>query len=206
MELLNDSLDQRHRAYAQVMEGNDAMPVLRTRAPKKAWAIHPQWVPRNKMQGPRKPLVDLMQRMQPFIDAWDQALHNRVEEEASVVGSGFQPTRYPEFIPVSHPAQVQYEERHGVSGSSYSASQDFGYGAMPQEMDYSQIFTQPQAAPITQEIVEDEFIAAHAPQRREIRAAVRYSPADYDIPRASTSARKPKRARGGRQGRGGGQA
>ena len=46
MELLNDSLDRRHRAYAHVTEGNDVVPVLRAQAPKKAWLLHPQWVPR----------------------------------------------------------------------------------------------------------------------------------------------------------------
>lgn len=35
-----------------------------------------------KMQGPRKPLIDLMRRMQPGIDGWGQALHDRVEEQA----------------------------------------------------------------------------------------------------------------------------
>jgi hypothetical protein len=29
MELLNDSLDQWHRAYAHVTEGNDVVPILR---------------------------------------------------------------------------------------------------------------------------------------------------------------------------------
>ncbi|RLM99245.1 transposon protein, putative, Mutator sub-class [Panicum miliaceum] len=46
MELLNDSLDQWHRAYAHITEGNDGVPILRARAPKKARAVHPQWVPR----------------------------------------------------------------------------------------------------------------------------------------------------------------
>ena len=46
MELLNDSWDQRHRAYAHVTEGNDVVPILRARAPKKAWPLHPHWVPR----------------------------------------------------------------------------------------------------------------------------------------------------------------
>jgi hypothetical protein len=31
---------------------------------------------------PRKPLANLMQRMQPFMDAWDQALQDRVVEQA----------------------------------------------------------------------------------------------------------------------------
>ncbi|RLN17564.1 hypothetical protein C2845_PM02G13480 [Panicum miliaceum] len=363
MKLINASLDQRHRAYAHIMEGNDAIPILRARAPKKAWAVHPHWVPRPigpsvtpmgwrddlvqrfqgvlqqqqvdltipaskkhgpqlqwlklfkpqwagvqvwstykafteqfdhmrpqhvtwepytqyaihhsigglgiseacyedseywmtrkklmldvfvedyavhrvmrqfgqrqevpvpmgvlvdpgvhayKMQGLRKPLVDLMQRMHPFMDAWDQALQDRVEEhapydiasyhmylhwyanlgmemqhdvaEAVALLRGWDSSRrYNDVIEMfarlgkkakrlvevvtcrqaddiikdrsgaEFAVVPQYEERHGGSGSSYSASEGFGYGGMPQEMDFSQTFTQPQPTPGTQEIME----------------------------------------------------
>ena len=46
MELLNESIDRQHRAYVHITQGNDVVPVLCARAPKKAWPIHPQWVPR----------------------------------------------------------------------------------------------------------------------------------------------------------------
>ena len=46
MELINESVDVKHRARAHVTEGNDAVPVLRARAPKKAWPLHSAWLPR----------------------------------------------------------------------------------------------------------------------------------------------------------------
>ncbi|CAN6221526.1 unnamed protein product, partial [Urochloa humidicola] len=51
MELIDDSVDRRHRAFAHVTEGNDAVPVLRARAPRKAWPLHPQWLPRLHRAG-----------------------------------------------------------------------------------------------------------------------------------------------------------
>jgi len=51
MELLNECIDRQHRAYVHVTQGNDVVPVLRARVPKKAWPIHPQWVPRLACAG-----------------------------------------------------------------------------------------------------------------------------------------------------------
>ncbi|CAO2168555.1 unnamed protein product [Urochloa humidicola] len=34
------------------------------------------------MQGPHKPMQELMRRMQPWIDAWEQATEDRVYEQA----------------------------------------------------------------------------------------------------------------------------
>ena len=53
--------------------------------------------------------------------------------------------------------------------------------------------------------MEEDVVTADPPQRREVRPTVRFSPADYDRPRAPASARKPKRGRADRQGRGRGQ-
>ena len=49
------------------------------------------------------------------------------------------------------------------------------------------------------------MVLADLPQRREVRPTVRFSPAEYDRPRAPVSARKPKRGRADRQGRNRGQ-
>jgi len=51
MELLNESIDRQHHAYVHITQANDAVPVLCARAPKKAWPIHPQWVPRLARAG-----------------------------------------------------------------------------------------------------------------------------------------------------------
>ncbi|RLM60879.1 hypothetical protein C2845_PM14G08190 [Panicum miliaceum] len=100
----------------------------------------------------------------------------------------FQPMGYAGFNPVPAPA-----------------SEGFGFGGTPQEMDLPQFFTYPQLTPATQEIVEEEVVPVAVPQRREIRPAARFSPADCEKPRAPVSAWKPKRARGEQQGRGRGQ-
>ena len=73
-------------------------------------------------------------------------------------------------------------------------------------MDLSQLFTYPQTTQATQEIVEEDAVLADVPHRCEVRPTVRFSPADYDRPRAPASARKPKRGRVDRQGHGRGQA
>lgn len=57
----------------------------------------------------------------------------------------------------------------------------------PQEMDLSTLFTYSQLTE-TQEIEEEEALPAAAPQRQEIRLAARFSPADYEMPRAPASA------------------
>ena len=46
------------------------------------------------------------------------------------------------------------------------------------------------------------MVLGDLPQRREVRPTIRFSPADYDRPRAPASAQKPKRGRTDRQGRG----
>ncbi|RLN18508.1 transposon protein, putative, Mutator sub-class [Panicum miliaceum] len=320
MELLNDSIDQRHRAYAHITEGNDDVLVLHTWAAKKAWAVHPQWFPRlsrarllplarmieatgkdaaaadddheqpewyrcfpydqsllsalvdrwrpvthtfhmpygemamtlqdvpmliglpiherpigpsvtpvgwrddliQRFQGvlqhqevdltiaaskkhgpqllwlkpfkvqngrPRKPLANLMQMMQPFMDAWDQALHDRVVEQAP-----YDSASYHVYLHCS--TTVRGEARWvwvlllGLRG--------FGFGGMPQEMDLSQYFTYLQPTPATQEIVEEEVVPAAVPWRREIRPATCFSPADYEKPRAPALTRKSKSAQGER--------
>ncbi|RLM56026.1 hypothetical protein C2845_PM10G14350 [Panicum miliaceum] len=179
---------------------------------------------------PRKPLVDLMQRMHPFMDVWDQELQDCVEEHAPYTDLGMEMQhdvaeavallrghdssgRYDDVIEMfPHLGQKAKRLIEVVTCRQaddivrdWSSAEGFGYGGMPQEMDFSQIFTQPQPTPGTQEIVEDKVIPAAVPQRREIRPAARFSPANYEKPRAPASARKPKRARGERQGRGGGQ-
>ncbi|CAL4957664.1 unnamed protein product [Urochloa decumbens] len=45
------------------------------------------------MQGPRKALPELMQRMQPWMDAWAQATHDRVTEQAP-----YDPTSYHVYL------------------------------------------------------------------------------------------------------------
>ena len=97
----------------------------------------------------------------------------------------------------------QFEDRHVGSGSSYSASE--GFAGTPQEMDFSQYFSYPPPTQDTQDIVVEEVVPSELAQRREVRPTVRFSPAHYDRPRAPASARKPKRGRADRQGRGRGQ-
>lgn len=46
MELLDPSIDARHRSYLHATNGAIAVPVLRMRVPKKAWRLHPDWIPR----------------------------------------------------------------------------------------------------------------------------------------------------------------
>ena len=53
--------------------------------------------------------------------------------------------------------------------------------------------------------MEEDAVPADMPQRWEVRPTVRFSPADYDRPRVPALARKPKRGRVDRQGRGRGQ-
>ena len=72
-------------------------------------------------------------------------------------------------------------------------------------MDFGHYFSYPQATQDTQDIVEEDVVLADLPQRREVRPTIRFSPADYDRPRAPVSARKPKRGRADRQGRNRGQ-
>jgi len=98
---------------------------------------------------------------------------------------------------------AQFEDRHAGSGSSYLASE--GFAGTPQEMDYNKYFSYPKSIQDTQEIMEEDVVPADPPQRREVRPTVRFSPADYDRPRAPASARKPKRGRADRQVRGRGQ-
>ncbi|RLM57915.1 hypothetical protein C2845_PM18G05140 [Panicum miliaceum] len=94
MELLNDSLNQRHRAYADITEGTMPSPSFTPGRQRKlgqftrsgflgyrmsgCFLFHA----RSNQWGPRKPLADQMQRMQLFMDAWDQALQDRVVEQA----------------------------------------------------------------------------------------------------------------------------
>ena len=72
-------------------------------------------------------------------------------------------------------------------------------------MDFSQYFSYPPPTQDMQDIVEEDIVPSDLVQRREVRPTVRFSPADYDRPRAPASARKPKRGRVDRQGRGRGQ-
>ena len=102
-------------------------------------------------------------------------------------------------------ARAQYHERHTSSGSSYSASEGYGFGATQHEMDLGQYFSYPQATQDTQDIVEEDVVLADLPQRCEVRPTIHFSPAEYDRPRAPVSARKPKRGRADRQVRGRGQ-
>ena len=72
-------------------------------------------------------------------------------------------------------------------------------------MDFSQYFSYPPPTQDTQDIVVEDVVRGDLTQRREVRPTVRFSPADYDRPRAPASARKPKRGRADPQGRGRGQ-
>ncbi|CAL4956621.1 unnamed protein product [Urochloa decumbens] len=53
----------------------------------------PKHVHEYKMQGPRKALPELMQRMQPWMDAWAQATHDRVTGQAP-----YDPTSYHVYL------------------------------------------------------------------------------------------------------------
>ena len=86
-----------------------------------------------------------------------------------------------------------FDARHAASGSSHSVSEETPH----EELDVSQFFSYTQPTQLTQEISEEEVLPfGPAAQRREIRPRDRYSPADYDRPRAPASARRPKWARG----------
>lgn len=82
------------------------------------------------------------------------------------------------------PVGAQYDDRHAGSGSSYSASEAYGFRASQHEMDFGHYFSYPQATQDTQDIVEEDVVPANLPQRREVRPTILFSPADYDRPRA----------------------
>ncbi|CAO2177848.1 unnamed protein product [Urochloa humidicola] len=92
------------------------------------------------------------------------------------------------------PVPPPFKARHAASGSSQTVSEE----PLQDEMDLSQFFSYPQTTQATQEFTEDAKVVPFGPaaQRREIRPRERFSPADYERPRAPASARRPKRARG----------
>ena len=42
-ELLERSVDERHRGFLHATRDASSIPVLRIRAPKAAWRLHPDW-------------------------------------------------------------------------------------------------------------------------------------------------------------------
>ena len=60
-------------------------------------------------------------------------------------------------------------------------------------MDFSQYFSYPPPTQDTQDIVVEEVVPGELAQRHEVRPTVRFSPSDYDRPRAPSSTWKPKR-------------
>ncbi|KAG2583538.1 hypothetical protein PVAP13_6KG261300 [Panicum virgatum] len=111
--------------------------------------------------------------------------------QTGLSSTGFTQPSFIGFNPSIAPVAAQFEDRHAGFGSSYLASE--GFVGTPQEMDYNQYFSYPHSTQDTQEIVEEDVVPADLPQRREVRPTIRFSPADYDRPRAPSSARKPKR-------------
>ncbi|CAN6371683.1 unnamed protein product [Urochloa humidicola] len=162
----------------------------------------PRLVHEYKMQGPRKPMQELMRRMQPWMDAWEQAAQDRVDKQAL-----YDPTSYHVYLqwyaPRTRTRLVSMKQRPeqatvphallypGHVGWALHQAADLG---MEMERDAGQAI----ALQATQEITEDAEVVPFGPaaQRQEIRPRERFSPVDYERPRAPASARRPKRARG----------
>ncbi|CAN6164212.1 unnamed protein product [Urochloa humidicola] len=66
---------------------------LRQLVPVPVGDLVPRDVHEYKMQGPRKAMQELMRRMQPWMDAWEQATQDRVYEQAP-----YDPTSYHVYL------------------------------------------------------------------------------------------------------------